>query len=123
MSSAGPLDSGNRLSPVTTALNERISGGIDAKELQDLKDMAAGGVIPFVDIDLTLKGLDGQNLSPEVHAEVKAALEQMLPIAQRAAGAQSDAIAKTLGIIDTVNPFAYVRALFGGERVGIGQTW
>src|SRR2546428_7881844 len=119
----GPLQT-DRLSPVTQAINQRLPGGITPAELRELKQMAASGAVALVDINNTIaEATDNPNLSDAQRREVLGALDQMRSVAAKAAGAQADALTKTLAWIDTLNPFAYVRALLGGARVGSGHTW
>jgi hypothetical protein len=119
----GPLTTA-RISPTTTALNAAIPDGISAAELTGLKSQAAKGIIPLIDINATMIEVQtSSNISEAQRTELMGALEEMRSVAAPAAQRQSDAIATTLGVIDTLNPFAYARAALGGARVGLGSTW
>jgi hypothetical protein len=78
------LLSTQRQSYATAAINNRISGGITPRELNELKSMAKSGIIQLVDIRATLAELPGQSLTEAQKREVQAALKAMHDVAATA---------------------------------------
>lgn len=100
------------------AVNERLSGGIDASELNDLKSMAATGDISLMDIRGAIGDIADpsttEGLSPALAQDVTDTLYAMLGVAQKGALNRSEAVA---GPIDKANHFLQVIK----DKLGIGD--
>ena len=107
--------------PLNRATMDSSPGGVQItpSELKDLKKLAVGGTIPLVDINRLTEEVAGMEDGP-VKSEQAAALAELQPLAARAAQAQSDGIMTSLEVLDTINPFAWVRWGFGGTKPGCG---